>query len=139
MTNEALSDRKPVFVSRIPIRWGDMDAMGHVNNTVFFRYMEQARIEWYSHIGRGKRAGTETIVVHCYCTYYVQLTYPGEIEIRTYACSPGRSSFKIIQEIRRSDNLETVCAVGGATVVFIDPNTRKSTPIPQMMRELMTP
>ena len=30
----------------MPIRWGDMDALGHVNNTVYFRYMEQARIEW---------------------------------------------------------------------------------------------
>ena len=35
-----------VHTSRLPIRWGDMDALGHVNNTVYFRYMEQARIEW---------------------------------------------------------------------------------------------
>ena len=35
-----------VHTSRQPIRWGDMDALGHVNNTVYFRYMEQARIEW---------------------------------------------------------------------------------------------
>jgi len=34
-------------VERIPIRWGDMDAMGHVNNTVYFRYMEQTRINWF--------------------------------------------------------------------------------------------
>ena len=40
-------DRKLVHVERIPIRWGDMDAMGHVNNTVYFRYMEQARIGWF--------------------------------------------------------------------------------------------
>lgn len=59
MTSARLSEKKPVFVSRIPIRWGDMDAMGHVNNAVFFRYLEQARIEWYSHIGRGgkRRSG----------------------------------------------------------------------------------
>ena len=35
-----------VHTSTQPIRWGDMDALGHVNNTVYFRYMEQARIEW---------------------------------------------------------------------------------------------
>ena len=39
----------------IPIRWGDMDAMGHVNNTIYFRYLEIVRIEWL-HSGRG-RAG----------------------------------------------------------------------------------
>ena len=39
--------RKLVHTEIIPIRWGDMDAMGHVNNTVYFRYMEQARICWF--------------------------------------------------------------------------------------------
>ena len=36
--------RKPVHVERLRILWGDMDALGHVNNTMYFRYMEQARI-----------------------------------------------------------------------------------------------
>lgn len=139
MTGNPLSSKKPVFVSRIPIRWGDMDAMGHVNNTVFFRYLEQARIEWYSHIGRGKRAGTETVVVHCHCTYYAPLTYPGEIEVRTWAGSPGRSSFEIVQEIRRTDDPDTLCAIGGSKVVWVDPETGKSTPLPDIMRELMAP
>ena len=38
--------RKLIHVTKMPIRWGDMDAYGHVNNTVYFRYMEQARVEW---------------------------------------------------------------------------------------------
>ena len=39
--------KKLVHTERIPVRWGDMDAMGHVNNTVYFRYMEQTRICWF--------------------------------------------------------------------------------------------
>ena len=47
--------KKLVFEMRFPVRWGDMDAMGHVNNTVYFRYLETARIEWmvsvsYTHL-----------------------------------------------------------------------------------------
>jgi acyl-CoA thioesterase FadM len=38
--------KKLIHVTKMPIRWGDMDAYGHVNNTVYFRYMEQARVEW---------------------------------------------------------------------------------------------
>ena len=50
--------RVHVHTSRQPIRWGDMDALGHVNNTVYFRYMEQARIEWlYAHREGGSHAG----------------------------------------------------------------------------------
>jgi acyl-CoA thioester hydrolase len=46
---------KHVFTCVMPIRWGDMDAMGHVNNTVYFRYMEQARLEWFASLGRSGR------------------------------------------------------------------------------------
>lgn len=40
-----MTDKKLIHISRIKIRWGDMDAFGHVNNTVYFRYMEQTRID----------------------------------------------------------------------------------------------
>src|SRR5262249_4596236 len=42
--------RTAVHSTTLPIRWGDMDAQGHVNNTVYFRYMEQARIEWLDQV-----------------------------------------------------------------------------------------
>jgi Thioesterase-like superfamily len=43
--------KKLVYEMRIPMRWGDMDAMGHVNNTLYFRYLETVRIEWMRSIG----------------------------------------------------------------------------------------
>ena len=43
--------KKLVYEVVIPIRWGDMDAMGHVNNTTYFRYMETVRIDWMHAIG----------------------------------------------------------------------------------------
>ena len=44
MKIEIPETKKLVFEMPLPIRWGDMDAMGHVNNTVYFRYMETVRI-----------------------------------------------------------------------------------------------
>lgn len=46
---------KHVYTVVMPIRWGDMDAMGHVNNTVYFQYLEQARIEWLRRLGAAAR------------------------------------------------------------------------------------
>jgi acyl-CoA thioester hydrolase len=46
-----MSEYSRVFEMSMPIRWGDMDAFGHVNNTVYFRYMEQARISWFEQLG----------------------------------------------------------------------------------------
>ena len=43
--------KKLLYEMRFPVRWGDMDAMGHVNNTVYFRYLENARIAWMEAIG----------------------------------------------------------------------------------------
>jgi len=43
--------KKLVHEMCIPIRWGDMDAMNHVNNTIYFRYLEIVRIDWMSSIG----------------------------------------------------------------------------------------
>jgi len=52
-------ERKLVHVESIPVRWGDMDAMGHVNNTVYFRFMEQTRISWFERLlPRGEAWGT---------------------------------------------------------------------------------
>ena len=43
--------KKFVFEMVVPIRWGDMDALGHVNNALYFRYMETARVEWLRAVG----------------------------------------------------------------------------------------
>ena len=51
MRYEIPAIKKQVFEMTIPIRWGDMDAMNHVNNTTYFRYLEIARIEWFRSIG----------------------------------------------------------------------------------------
>ena len=68
----------------IPIRWGDMDAMGHVNNTLYFRYMEIVRIEWLHKIGgKPDPAGEGPVIVvrdvaHARC----QATLNVEIQTR---------------------------------------------------------
>ena len=51
--NDRQITRVLVHTSLQPIRWGDMDVLGHVNNTVYFRYMEQARIEWIYALASG--------------------------------------------------------------------------------------
>lgn len=134
-----MENRRLVYISRFPIRWSDMDAMGHVNSTMYFRYLEQARIEWYASFRARERAGMETVVVNAHCTYFRPLTFPGDIEVRTYAGSPGRSSFEINQEIRLADDPDTIYASGGSKVVWVDMQTGKSVLLPEDIRTLITP
>lgn len=131
-------DKKLVHTVRMPIRWGDMDAFGHVNNTVFFRYMEQARIEWMEGRGMSMDGGGEgPVVVNARCTFLRQLKYPGEVEVRTFVASPGRSSFETMVEICRADQPDVLVAEGGAKVVWVNYAEEKSVPLPQSLREML--
>lgn len=133
-----MTRKKLMHVMRMPIRWGDMDAMGHVNNTVYFRYLEQARVEWFTEAECAPDPNGEgPVIINAHCTFIRQLKYPGEIEVRTYAGIPGRSSFETYQEIRRIDQPEIISAEGGAKVVWVNFPLEKSTSLPERVRTLL--
>ncbi|HJW54134.1 MAG TPA: thioesterase family protein [Burkholderiaceae bacterium] len=130
-----MPDKTLVHTIRMQIRWGDMDAMGHVNNTVYFRYIEQARIDWLSFIGCAPDPqGTGPVIVNAHCTFLRQLKYPGDIEIRTFIGILGRSSFETFHEIRRIDQPDVLYAEGGAKVVWVNFPLEKSTPLTDEIR-----
>jgi acyl-CoA thioester hydrolase len=119
-----------VHTSRQSLRWGDMDALGHVNNTVYFRYLEQARIEWLFALEPERDAfeGTGPVIVNASCTFLEPLVYPGEIEVRMYLGDPGRSSVGSSYEILMHGRKY---AEGAAKMVWIDMATGRSVPLPE--------
>ena len=129
---------KLVHTMRMPIRWGDMDAMGHVNNTVYFRYIESARIAWLEQVGGlANPAGEGPVIVSASMNFLKQLTYPGEIEVRTFVAPPGRSSIEVSHEIRLvgADGVAgELHAEGAAKVVWVDFRAGKSAPLPEALR-----
>lgn len=130
-----MNEKKLVHTERIAIRWGDMDAMGHVNNTVYFRYMEQARIAWFeSLVPRADAWGEVSIViVNASCNFRRPINYPGTVEVKVFAGAPGRSSVQTFYELNLNEELY---ADGEATVVFLD-RSQKPLRIPEKIRALM--
>ena len=130
-----MDEKKLVHIERIAIRWGDMDAMGHVNNTVYFRYMEQARIAWFeSLVPKAEAWGDISIViVNASCNFQRPINYPGTVEVKVYAGPPGGSSVQTFYELNINDELY---ADGAATVVFIN-REQKPLRIPERFRSLM--
>lgn len=135
-----LPDHKTaVFTTTLPIRWGDMDAMGHVNNTVYFRYLEIVRIDWMRSIGcEPDPSGEGPVIVNAFCNFHKQLEYPGDVVARLYISEPGRSSFESWCTLSRSDDSATVYASGGATTVWVNFPQQKSMPLPDRLRALFT-
>jgi acyl-CoA thioester hydrolase len=138
MRFELPAEKKLVHEMLIPIRWGDMDAMGHVNNTLYFRYMEVARIEWLHSIGGPPDPqGCGPVIVNAFCSFIRQLEFPGEVRLKHYAANPGRSSFDTYVTMERSDDPGTVYAEGGATTVWTDFRAQKSAPMPDWLRAVV--
>ena len=133
------AEKKLTHEMVMPIRWGDMDAMGHVNNTVYFRYMEVARLDWLYRIGgQPDPAGTGPVIVNAFCNFIRQLEFPGEVLARHYVTNPGRSSFDTYITLARSDDPDTIYAEGGAKTVWTDFKAQKSVPLPDWVRALVS-
>ena len=139
MKIEIPENKKLVFEMRVPIRWGDMDAMGHVNNGSYFRYLETVRIDWMYSIGCvPDPKGEGPVIVNAFCNFYRQLEYPGDVLIKMYASDPGRTTFETWGTMERADEPGVIYAAGGATTIWIDFPTQKAVNLPDWMRSLVT-
>ena len=130
-----VAKRKLVHTEIMPIRWGDMDAMGHVNNTIYFRYMEQARIGWldglFGSLDASRAEGP--LIVNASCTFRRPLSYPGNVEVRMYLDDPGRTSIGSYYELYVNGELY---ADGAARMVWMDLQANRPKPLPDSVRGL---
>jgi acyl-CoA thioester hydrolase len=139
MKIEIPEKKKLVFEMIIPIRWGDMDAMNHVNNTTYFRYLETIRIEWMRSIGcQPDPSGEGPVIVNAFCNFYRQLEYPGDVRMKMYVSDPARSTFESWGTMERTDDPGVVYAAGGATTIWVNFPAQKSAPLPQWMLPHLT-
>jgi acyl-CoA thioester hydrolase len=127
-----------VHVERMRMRWGDMDALGHMNNTVYFRYLEQARIAWFDSIGADYRRLPEgPILGSIACRFVVPIVYPADLEVTLLAGPPRRSTFPLYSEIRDAGEGRRVHARAEAVMVWIDLEDGKSRPLPEWVKALI--
>lgn len=139
MKIEIPEQKKLVFELTMPIRWGDMDAMGHVNNTLYFRYLEVCRIDWMHAVGcEPDPQGDGPVIVNAFCNFYKQLEFPGDILVKMYVSDPGRTTFESWCTIERVDQPGVIYAAGGATTIWVDFPNQKAKTMPDRMRALVS-
>ncbi|MDD3325992.1 MAG: thioesterase family protein [Zoogloea sp.] len=127
--------RRLLITSRMPVRWGDMDAYGHVNNTVYFRYLEQTRVEWLEQMGSAVSPDNAEapVIINAACTFMLPVNYPATVIVRMYGGEPGRSSLMTWYELLVEGD-ERIYAEGSSKVVWMNPQTGKSVPLPEAVR-----
>ena len=126
----------PVSTLTMALRWGDMDAYGHANNTVYFRFFEEARIVWLASLELGgAEDATGPVIIKTSATFLKELTPPANVVVETYADKAGNTSLDTYHLLKDKDTGD-IYAEGYAKIVWTDRATRKSTPLPDTLRAL---
>jgi len=127
-------------VSTQQIIWGDMDAFQHINNTVYFRYFENVRIDYFEKTGINRLMQSDNIgpiLGATECKYLAPLTFPDQIIIGTNVTQIRDKRFSMDYEIF-STKLAKVAAKGSGEIIYFDYSANKTCEIPHVIREKIT-
>ena len=120
------------YWARDILRWSDTDGLGHINNVEFARFFESGRICFVTACGRGLGLTADDFVLaHISIDYRAQMHYPGEVRTGVRVLRVGRASVRFAEATFQDDRCT---ASGEVVVVMVDPQTGRSTPIPDALR-----
>ncbi|MFB3854366.1 MAG: acyl-CoA thioesterase [Vicinamibacterales bacterium] len=129
-----MTNRQPHFRCPIEVRFCDIDALGHVNNAVFFTYMEEARVAFGRAIlGRRGLEGLDYILARAECDFRRPIRFGDSVEARVTVSALGRTSFTLDYELADPTG-DPVFARARSVQVAYDFERRKPKPIPDEMR-----
>jgi acyl-CoA thioester hydrolase len=129
-----------VYQKIIPLRWGDLDAMNHLNNTLYFRLMEEARISWfYEYAMMARPDGDGPILAHASCDFIKPMTYPCNALVTQTVTRIGRSSMDLDVTIEGDEPARQLYAKGRNVLVWMDYVNGKSAPWPDRLLAALGP
>lgn len=120
-----------------PLEWGDMDAFGHLNNTVYLRYFENARIAYFDAIdlpGFSDGEGIGPILASLSCRFRLPLTYPDTVTTGARVTELHDDRFTMRYAVFSSQHA-AMAANGEGVVVTYDYRQRAKSPLPSALRE----
>ena len=124
-----------LITTPITLRWRDLDAFNHVNNSSFLTFLEETRLRWFAGLaGEWNTSQFMPVVAAANINYRAQLGWPGDIVISLYCERLGNSSITIAHRIVGAGNPETLYSDGNVVLVWIDPATGKPVALPPVVR-----
>lgn len=131
----AALSRFPVRVE-LPVVWGEMDAYGHVNNVVYFRWFETARMTYFERLGCPDFIGRNPvgpILAQASCRFRAALAYPDRVTVGATVEDIAEDRFRMRYAVW-SAALGRIAAEGEGTVVCFDYRENRKTEVPEAVR-----
>ncbi|MBK6433184.1 MAG: thioesterase family protein [Anaerolineae bacterium] len=120
-----------------PVAWGEMDALGHVNNIVYFRYFENGRARYLSQVGffdvAAGRAAIGPILASINCRFRYALTFPDTVTVGVRVVALGADRFTVLHRVV-SQRAQVVAAEGEGVIVSYDYHLGQKTPLSEPVR-----
>lgn len=135
MKPELLQDF-PVRIE-IPVAWGEMDAFGHVNNIIYFRYFESVRIAYFTrleYMDLMRAGGVGPILAATDCRFRLPLEYPDIVTAAARVTEVGADD-SVMRYLVVSHRHQRVAAEGGSRIVNYDYENKCKAPLPHELRE----
>ena len=131
-----MTESTPRLLARVPIsvRWRDLDAYNHVNNSVFLTYLEEARLVWLAGIeGEWKTADFSPVLAASQVNFREQIEWPGELVVEVRCEKLGNSSLTLSHRITSADG-KRLYSDASVVMVWINPADGRPLPLPAAVR-----
>jgi len=129
------TDRKRLIELPIAMRWRDLDAFNHANNSTFLTYIEEARLQWFTQVGSGWISERVTpVLAAIQVNYRRQLSWPANLVVELYCERIGNTSVTLAHRIVDGSERSTIYSDGQSVLVWIDTASGKSVALPETIR-----
>ncbi len=128
-----------MFVASIAVRWRDLDAFNHVNNSTYLTYLEEARLQWMQSMGDAFESSATPVLAASELNYRRPIAWPAQLQVQLLYERVGNSSITIAHRMVDASDPQTLYCDGRVVMVWIDPATGKPVPLPPSVRQAAQP
>ncbi|MDW3711432.1 MULTISPECIES: acyl-CoA thioesterase [unclassified Pseudomonas] len=133
-----MQEKRLLHIARIPVRWGDMDSYGHVNNTLYIQYLEEARVAWFERHGIPmSNVEQGPVVLQTLHTYLRPVVHPATVVVELFAGQVGTSSLVVEHRLSTEEDPQSTYGEGYCKLVWVDHASNRPVPVPAALRALM--
>jgi acyl-CoA thioester hydrolase len=127
---------RELFCAAIEVRWRDLDAFNHVNNANYLTYLEEARLQWLRHVpGPWFDENAMPVLAASELGYRRPIEWPARVHVQLFCQRVGNSSLTLAHRIVDAADESVLYSDGNVVMVWMDPHTGKSSPLPQAIRD----
>lgn len=134
--NETTGAAAVMFIAQMDARWRDLDAFNHVNNATYLTYLEESRLQWLQQVpGPWLSEHAVPVMASSELNYRRPIEWPARLQIELSCERLGNSSMTVGHRIVDANNTDCLYSDGRVVVVWMDPTTGRSVPLPDAIRQ----